>query len=1476
MVVAGRVTALLTLGLLIAAAPPLLADHISQEEARHLLLWPERYKFLSRWQQDKEKYPKELIPGLLASHSNVTEDGRVLRLPAEVESLYTLDQVNRLWLNQALVHYYNRDLSDAEHSLSQLAPPVHPKVAERAQIVSAMLAQARGQHREALVMYDRLPADSELLPMIRYNRALSQLALGNNDTTRSLLKTLMPPPPATAETNPKAPISDPSPSSQLSGYASLLDARVAATQGENNGRIDTRLFANVDAALHRQLLMTEASLYRQQGDADAALMALLELVDTSGDGPLSLHQSWLLQFLYAKGASAQAAEISGIWIDALTKQLEYQQDAGSKINDPNFERQLNQRHSGDNATALLHFSPATRTLVQELERVNTLIKLVENNLKYIRGYETLFKRGRAYVASQLLVHADLAPRPPYRVPAEHAAGKSPDQLALELELSSLVGTPNPWQERYTQLTGLSLWTTGSPFPYPWWETQVDLKKAQQALEVHINSRRALVETLNTEATQQRADSLRQLEPRARKMLKELNRNRVKLSKALAQSLKDEPARMVLKAEQALLWLTSKSIPQLQYFSGTADQNHYVLVREDGQRRLENRPREPVLPDLSALHRALRLLQERGLNRSVSEQAQRHLADLTLMLAESAQIEGWKATDPSISFARAIELYEPLLDRGDDVEQKDQILYQLARAYDLAGDARRSLDALLRLQRDYPGNPFGQEIGFRIGELQFTLGDYDLAAEQYQRLLDDPDASDYQDRALYKLAWSDFKLGNHSKALVSFFPLVDKYWDQRQGDDGSKRRLLADVLRVIAMTFAYQQGVDTVRDYFARVGERPYEERVYADLGQYYERKRRYSDAAGSFSALVERYPDGDNTPYYQSRVVAAYSDGGFPQQAWPAREAFVARFGTSSSYWQNADDNRRSYVREFLPAYLQDLAQRDHAKAQQAKEKSEAAFNYGLALGWYDQFIEAMPGDPKLPQMYFLKAEALTELGQTEAAARAYELAAYSEGDFDKRHEAGYAALLAYQALYQGARNEEQQRRWLDTSITQSRRFVSTYPNAPQAAQIATKLAEDYLLSQDNDAALEVASILLEQNRSLKPDLRLRLWRVSAHANFELQRYAAAERAYLQALALNVAPEERLVFRTRTAEAIYKQGEYARDQLKDNVAAINHFLRVGHVVNDAKVRPTAEFDAATLLLTEQRWPEAIQVLEQFRTAYVGNPLQETVPDKLVVAYEQTGQWAKASFYLDQIFQREGPSALGREALWRAAELEQKAGNPRAAAAIYERFIASFPAPLEEAMDAREILVEIADATGNSRAAERWLDEMVTTVAAAPEVSERSLLLASRASLRLGRSKVSQFERVKLTLPLDKSLTRKQTLMEEAAGYLNRTIEFGLAEPSTFATVMLGDLYRNLSKDLMASERPRELDELALEQYEILLEEQALPFEDQAIEFYELNLKWIAEGIYTPGIATALERLRGIMPARYDKPERVPTYVESID
>ena len=57
---------------------------------------------------------------------------------------------------------------------------------------------------------------------------------------------------------------------------------------------------------------------------------------------------------------------------------------------------------------------------------------------------------------------------------------------------------------------------------------------------------------------------------------------------------------------------------------------------------------------------------------------------------------------------------------------------------------------------------------------------------------------------------------------------------------------------------------------------------------------------------------------------------------------------------------------------------------------------------------------------------------------------------------------------------------------------------------------------------------------------------------------------------------------------------------------------------------------------------------------------------------------------------------------------------------------------------------------------------------------------------------------------------------------------------------------------MDSERPKGLDELALEQYELLLEEQAYPFEEKAIAIHEANMRRSWDGWYDDWIQQSFQ------------------------
>ena len=118
------------------------------------------------------------------------------------------------------------------------------------------------------------------------------------------------------------------------------------------------------------------------------------------------------------------------------------------------------------------------------------------------------------------------------------------------------------------------------------------------------------------------------------------------------------------------------------------------------------------------------------------------------------------------------------------------------------------------------------------------------------------------------------------------------------------------------------------------------------------------------------------------------------------------------------------------------------------------------------------------------------------------------------------------------------------------------------------------------------------------------------------------------------------------------------------------------------------------------------------------------------------------------------------------------------------------------------------------------------------------------------------------------VTRTVKAYEAVAGY--QVVRF-----STASTYQIANLYATLSRSIMESDRPENLNELELEQYEILLEEQAFPFEEQAISLHEINMRRSWEGIYDDWVKGSFAELKRLMPARFDKQEIDVAYVETI-
>ncbi|MGA2341986.1 MAG: tetratricopeptide repeat protein, partial [Steroidobacteraceae bacterium] len=296
-----------------------------------------------------------------------------------------------------------------------------------------------------------------------------------------------------------------------------------------------------------------------------------------------------------------------------------------------------------------------------------------------------------------------------------------------------------------------------------------------------------------------------------------------------------------------------------------------------------------------------------------------------------------------------------------------------------------------------------------------------------------------------------------------------------------------------------------------------------------------------------------------------------------------------------------------------------------------------------------------------------------------------------------------------------------------------------------------------------------------------------------------------------------------------------------------------------------------------QWDRAIVVLEGFRRNFPQSPLQADVTRKLAVAYSESNHPGEAALEFEQIAQSPAETAdVQREATLQAADLYDKAGNAAKSRSMLEAFVKRFPQPLNPAMEARNKLSLIAGKMGDLNNRDYWLREIINADrAAGAQRTDRSKALAAKATLTLAAPVREEFMRIKLVAPLKKSLAEKRKAMEAALKAYTAAADYQVAEVTTAATYESAELYRQLGKDLMSSERPKGLNKEELEQYDVLLEEQAFPFEEKAIKLHEVNTARAKEGTYDEWVQKSFASLAQLNPGRYAKVEIGEQQVDSI-
>jgi Flp pilus assembly protein TadD len=260
-----------------------------------------------------------------------------------------------------------------------------------------------------------------------------------------------------------------------------------------------------------------------------------------------------------------------------------------------------------------------------------------------------------------------------------------------------------------------------------------------------------------------------------------------------------------------------------------------------------------------------------------------------------------------------------------------------------------------------------------------------------------------------------------------------------------------------------------------------------------------------------------------------------------------------------------------------------------------------------------------------------------------------------------------------------------------------------------------------------------------------------------------------------------------------------------------------------------------------------------------------------VAYLESGRSQQAAIELERVATLDGEDAeIRRAALWQAAEIYAGANDRAAATRAYSNYVTRYPVPYAPAIDARQVLADLARDSGDAPGRRRWLEELIAAdTAAGAQRTDRSRYLAAHGALELARPHDDLARAVRLTVPLDRALLAKKSATEQALAGYSRAAQYGVAEVTTEAGWAMADLYRDLGKSLLESERPPGLAPEELEAYDVLLEEQAFPFEEKAIEIHEVNARRAADGVYDQWVQKSFVALAELKPARYARSELDP-------
>lgn len=819
--------------------------------------------------------------------------------------------------------------------------------------------------------------------------------------------------------------------------------------------------------------------------------------------------------------------------------------------------------------------------------------------------------------------------------------------------------------------------------------------------------------------------------------------------------------------------------------------------------------------------------------------------------------------------KTIKLLTTSLNDYPNAKGNDILLYQLAKTYDQTGEHQKAVEALTLVAQKYKKSIHYPEAQFRIGENAFIYGDYLTAEDAYTEVIMSPESDRFYEKSFFKRGWTRYKQELYIESVDDYLEAltIHKFNDYDNLAEND-RELFDEYFRAIGLSFSHLNGAQSLQNYFASNSNFRYLYHTYRVISDIYFKQERYSDAAKTLEQFVTAHPSSDRVPTAKLSIIKIWQTGGFANRLHNAIEDFYTNYHPDHPYWEkHALPEIAKTSKDTLRNYIVMESSYYHSNYQKKSKQSDLS----SAKMWYERYLEHYSSYARKDNIYNLYAELLSESNNQKTALNYFELAAY-DGEIILDKGAAFATIAISDSLLKKAVGIEKEN-LLNKHIRSANLYTALYPEDERTPEIALHAARLAFQSKQYDKAIQLTEAMPS---SLSAADLYSSNLIRARSYFETKNYLDAEATYQSMLSSNgLKRKQKKTLTDNLALSVYRQAEIAKTNGEVALASRN-FVRVSDIAPQSEIASSGLYDAIALAMGHESWQNAIDFINRFQKLYPNHKYSNDVTRKLSVAYLKSNQGDKAAKEFERISSFEENAEVKMAALWQAAELYEKKGDIDSSIRSYRSYAHTYKKPYPQYMEAMQKLSDLYRKQKDVGKRHFWQLKISSAERRAPqdEKTDRTTFIAATATLELAKQKRIEYSRKKLVEPLAINLRKKKKLMQEAIKLYGKASSFGLAEVTTASTYSIAELYLDFSAALLDSERPTNLSNDELEQYEILLEDQAFPFEEKAIEFYETNLARSRDGLYDEWLKSSRIRLETLFPVRYKKEGKLEARVSN--